>query len=679
MTDIDERWLILAAFAVFGVALVGASTHLVPADGTVPLDSADGPRVDVNMDNTAELNTESPFADSESVRVETSDGVVVLSSSGATSMTIDGNDVAPSTDLRNIQLNGRSLDVNPQGRAELTLSGTPNRFVYSEITLDDGATDIQWDADQGNFANVTVRGLPSNQAVGVFDPASGTIVDAGTTNSFGNVRFELAGDGSLRDGQLTTPSGQPEITNPVPADGVELSTAQNTIEFDVSHPDFGQSDVDLTTTFDGSVVDTRTVGSNQTVSISVDAPRGGVYDWSVEATDRWGQTTTQTFSFRVPDEIEVFDALNTSHQLVTGSTVNNGTVPRFEAEFFGRDGNTEVQTITNGTIDLNGLIVEDPMTIRIRQANESALEYQTRNVYIKSIYSQNEVYLIPGNRTQTENVIFELNDRTGRFGRDSILQVQRQVTKDFDDDGTDESRFVTMAGDSFDVADKREFVLLSGERYRLTLTNQEGRTRVLGNYDVTASVVEELEVGQITYGEEVDQGVVLSADTEVVNGQPVIKYRYQDADDETDRLIVEIRNLDTDTVIHQVEVPGDFGVYSEVVQIPDSADANTSYRVSVTAERESGDEELSATIGDVQDIGSQTGIPARLLQLISWAGIVAVTGLVAIFDDALASLIAWLMATALTIFGFITVPGVALAFAGGIAVIFNVARRAPVR
>lgn len=481
---------------------------------------------------------------------------------------------------------------------------------------------------------------------------------------------------------IAVADSDPVISDPDPADEDELDESVDELSVDISYDGFDDGEtVNVTFFLEGEEITEKTVEEERRVTAPVDVDRGGEYEWSVEASDGHFNTAQEEYSFSLPDEVEIYDALETDQKLNASQQAHGSDIPPLEVEIFGEDG-TERQTVTDGTIDLSGVVVEEPLSIRVREAEDSELDYLTRNSYIKTIYSQTDIYLVPGNETTTREVIFELDDLTGEFSRNSVLQVQRSITKDFDGDGEVETRFETMAGDSFDVSNKRAFNLIDDERYRLVLSNADGDVRTLGSYDVDASVVETLEVGEIAFdSEEISQGVDLTA--KISDDGETINMRYQDADEKTTSLEIEITNQTGETIhtdlIGTIGTEDILSTYTDSVDIPEE-NKNDTFEITVSASRDGADDaELTETVGSVPDLGDQSGIPSRVLFLISWGAIVIMTGLTAIFDDGLAVMLAWSMATGLTMLGFINPPSVALAVAGAMALFYNVARSAPLR
>jgi len=76
----------------------------------------------------------------------------------------------------------------------------------------------------------------------------------------------------------------------------------------------------------------------------------------------------------------------------------------------------------------------------------------------------------------------------------------------------------------------------------------------------------------------------------------------------------------------------------------------------------------------VPEIAKDLGVDPTVLAYMSFIGLVAITGLVVVFDDRLAALTAVVVATLLTTLGAISIPAPALGIAGVIALLYNVAR-----
>jgi hypothetical protein len=497
---------------------------------------------------------------------------------------------------------------------------------------------------------LTVPGTNSNYRVQVDFSATGS-----------NPTAELNDESILVDPRAPTVSNlQPDQTSSAQGSPLELSA-------DVRDYDFQRDAGDRITAewyIDGTKRGETTVTSNGTTTFEPDGVTGGAHEWSVEVADSYGETATSpTAEFLVPGELRVYNESEPT-QLVDGT----GTlrVRFYEA---GEDDVYE-RGIENGTVDMSGLPVDKEFVVTVE---DTAGAFAYRRIIVDSVLEQNEIYLLPTD-VPSVDVEFRLDDQTGQFSPPSNVDlfVERALNKDFDGDGTNETRYQVILGDNFGSAGSFPAVLAPNERYRLRVRNDDGETRVLGGYTVADGGVQPVTIGQIVVSGDTEQGTTVGATVAETNGDRVLRIQYRDPNGRTDSLDVQV-NLSDGTVIRpNTTETGPYGVYTETIDINDTA--GQTYVVRYHAER-SGGPDVGGTVyaGEVRGPGG-LGLSEDVATLLSYVAITSVAGLVVIVDDRLAAMTTVAFATGLDTLGTIDIPAVALGVAGAIAVIYAIGR-----
>jgi hypothetical protein len=655
--------------ALLGAAVVGGVTiggePATPIDNGVPLGASDGPSVTVYGDVNASLTD---YTTANSVEVITDAGNVTLSSNGGTQAAVFAgtNLTGTWTNVTGITAGGTELTIDPADKPPVrTLGDTDQLSIRDSIAVDDGTTDLYVEGPNAGTATVTItdgHGLPADTFVVALDQQTGELLDSATTGPTGAVTFDIPT--SSHPVVLQTDAGKtaPTISgaSPVGVQGSQPSQLQATID----DSDFPGDTVSYEIRFNGSTQATGSLASSGTVSASIppEGQLGGTHTWSIEAEDIYGNQRTETFQYRVPGNLTILNETSPTQK------IDNAQV---EVTFFGPDGQVVTQSTQTGVIDLTGLPVTEEMVIAVE-----ADGYKPRTSYIETIYQQSRVYLAPENAS-TANVIYALDDKTGRFPAEGTsLRIQRPITRDRDGDGTNETRFETVAGDRFGAAGEVAGDLILNERYRLVIENQQGEQRVLGGYTVTGDDRVTLEVGAITFAAgEQDQATVFQAALEGSANSRTVTVRYADPDNRTTQLQYEVIRSDGTVLQPNTTVAGPVPSFKTTIPVPNSAPDDVSYEVRFHADRdEAADSGGLRRIGDVPEIAKDLGVDPTVLAYISFVGLVAITGLVVVFDDRLAALTAVVVATLLTTLGAISIPAPALGIAGVIALLYNVAR-----
>jgi len=298
-----------------------------------------------------------------------------------------------------------------------------------------------------------------------------TLVDeSGLTASSADITFDVIHHNPIIDAaSASLTGGQPSL--------------QPDLSVDISDIDFSDSTGDTVTVdflLNGNQIGTDTLSSNGTAEISSVNAIGGTNTWSIIATDSYGKTTTsQTFSFQAPAELEIRNQTanaNGDHELIDSAET--------EIEFYFDGASTPgliIERSTNtGVINMTGLPVNQPFVV-----DANADDYFNRRIFVSSLFETQTVYLLD-DTADVVQPIFELNDATGQYDTEhTVLEIQRNIN----------GSWQTVEGDYFGIANRVSAQLLFNERHRLVITNTEtGASRNLGPFTPTSSNFIELTV-----------------------------------------------------------------------------------------------------------------------------------------------------------------------------------------
>jgi len=401
----------------------------------------------------------------------------------------------------------------------------------------------------------------------------------------------------------------------------------------------------------GEALDAGSVGPNGNVVLS----------------DMPATTDTDINLRRGPSELLVYQASEPS------KLVDNA---KLQIRFFSTDRVIERQ-VTNGNLDLTNIPPDERITITV----SSDKGYIYRRVSIASTSRQQEIYLLNGSKDiQTATVQFNLDDRTGgRFNPETTrLLIERPITKDYDGDGTNETKYQVVSGDTVGSGGQYTATLINDERYRLRVVSESGNERTLGSYVVQGNAAPTLSIGEINIGADNDGGYAMqfnqfSEDTDGDGyNESYVRLAYLDEEQATTQLRYTITNESNAATVVDTAVSGPYGQYAQTIKVGENTSEST-YRLEWTGERSIGGEskEVSGTLyaGDIPEIGNRLPIDGKWLSLIGYVSIVAIGGLLVIYDGALASLAAVGWSSLLTILGVVAIPMPALGLAAAVSVI----------
>lgn len=641
-----KRRLVIIGMIVVGFlsgAVVGevAFSGGEPASGDVPIGASDGPLVVVTDVSNIELTEFTP--NSNTVEVTSDVGNATLSSNGRTNVTLD-TVTGSWTNATSLDVSSTPLTINPEDKPAITVSGDADVARFRSMTVDDGTVDFEYGGSSGT-TTLTVNGLSATSTVAAVEPGTNKVLDTATPSG-GSATFTLPN--SNHSVRLQTSVGPPTLTNASPAG--DLSTKPGTVSVDVDDPDFPNDNVTVTAELNGTTLGTTTVDDAGTASFSIGALAAGQHEVDITATDQYGQTTTTSYSFTTPDTLEIRNETNPS-QLINNSTV--------EVTFFGDETVIE-RTTTNGTINMTGLPAGQTFAV-----TADAPGYVTRTIVIDELWQQQTVYLL--NESETSVLVdFSIEDDTGQFVDDETkLKVQKSITIN----GT--TNYRTIAGDFLGATGTVSFLLERDQRYRL-VAESETQTRVLGKYTATSAGSETLEIGQVVLEGDADTGYVFRATTTNATGQHYIRAVYQDEEELTTALnldVIRVYENGSESVVATRSVTNTLGTYSELIAVNNSTNR---YRIEWDAQRDGTTITGNTTVGELDDITGAWPVAEWVLEMLGMIMVVGVGGLLVIYDSSLAGIGMVVTAGFFTSVGVLAIPLWALAPAAIAAILFQV-------
>jgi len=305
---VNRAHVIFVVGLLVGLTITGAALTLSGSDGVevsdgVPLSSPNNNTVVLNGNTNVSLENFAPSSDT--VELITEDGNMTVSSAGDTHLAVLNTAITGSqTKLTNIEAGSTYITANPEDKAAITFRGDLTELYWSDFTLDDGNEDVFINGPAGT-GTIRSSDFPGSTTIKAVDLNSNTILDKNTTEANGEATFDIGLSSHSIGFQTTSGDTSPQLSNFDPSDGSTIRTRNPTLSVDVADSEFDQGDsVTVDILIDGSVVDTQTINSNQTVTYSASGLTDGAHTWSVEATDSFGATTTSgTKNF----EVRLFD------------------------------------------------------------------------------------------------------------------------------------------------------------------------------------------------------------------------------------------------------------------------------------------------------------------------------------------------------------------------------------
>lgn len=396
-------------------------------------------------------------------------------------------------------------DISP-GSGQTALYRSANYSVENSEQVAVNLTQVS-----STSANITVEGWTGsswttlNKTTDITTAANHTLswsAFSGTTVRV-EVHAEKTGSDStliIADESILFSNQAPSASNVEPADGSKVTNQTVSFGVDVSDPTFSTAQGDNVTAsliIDGSKVDSKTISSNQTVTIDHSFTTGGnhTYYWRLE--DSYdGVTTTQNRTLTTPEELRIYNE-SAHSELVDNVSVTVRFL--FQGD---REDLVVTRNVTNGVVNFTDLPNDVPFVV-----SADADGYRPRRIYVDSLYRTQNVYLLPDS-AEYVSPAFDLKDYTGRFPESStVLIIKRPINESWQ----------RVQADYFGATDTVKAQLKYNTRHRLYLHNTEtGERRFLGKYTP-------LESGPKTLKVTSDGTILLDRKVAIVQISPSVK------------------------------------------------------------------------------------------------------------------------------------------------------------
>lgn len=644
--------VVLAVVAVGVVAAAGLTTLSSNSDGAVVI-APNGPGV--TLTGNGDVYSTSGQPASNTIQWNTTAGNATFVSQGRTNVTVHRDDLTGTWTIATaIDSNGNDLTINPADKPSVTVGGGIDSIEFrGKVAADDGTTDFVYSASSS--ASLTIHNAPDSTQLRAIDTSTGAYLDGTTSDASGTATFSDLDSGS-HDVVLKAGNAAPTVSTPQPEGN--LSSATTTLSIDVNDSDFGATGDNVSVEFqlDGSSVGTDSLTSNGTASVSISQPTSGTHSVTATATDDFGATASQSWTFGVPDELLIYNesSPNTLVQSPTETTVT----------FYASNGSVYTRSTTNGKIDFAGLPADEAFIVEA-----DAQDYISRRIYIESLIEQQRIYLLPENAT-TASVVFSLRDDSGQFTPvdETLLYIEKPMNV------SGQTKYQVITSDQFSATREVPVTLENDQRYRLRIKGSDGDTRVLGAYRTAGDDTATLNVGRVQFdsGAEADSPVFQSSMT-TINGQQTIRIKYLDPVNATDGLTLKVVNESSGNVLRpKTTESGPFGEYVETIPVSGSAEGHT-YNVTYDASR-TGYEDVSGQqyAGDLPGILGDLGLDVNILSMLGYLTILGVLGLTAISYPRYAGIPTTAVAAALVTLGAVQIPPLLVGGAGVISLMFAV-------
>ena len=523
--------LVLLIVAGAGVGYAVLNEPYTAETGIEYTAGPDGPTV--TLGEQTQLQAEQPFPDSQTIDLHPHG---VITSTGETSLKASSLD-SEFASFEQINTNQNTIEADMEDQTSLDISGEVDSISFGTVDPTSTDTEISHTGD----VTLTVH-MEADADTYLARDSDGTTLDSDTGP---NPTFELTGS---NDVTIVEADSAPVIDRDSIEPGSDaVSNIPFTMGADVSDPDGGQVTVEFIV--EGETVGNDTVDGEGRAEIQHDEDIAGEYDWRIEATDEFDQTTVEDgLTFYIADELQIRDELEPENLIDDETEV--------EVRFF--DGDTIItRSTTDGSIDLEGLPAGEPFVVEAE-----ADDYITRQTIVPSITEQQNVYLLPNN-ADSVSVRFDLDDSTGSFpAADTRILVEKPITKD------GETSYEVIAGDDYG-SQGFSTVLASDQRYRTIVENTEtGARQSLGPYVASQSETVRLNVDSIDFDTEVeDIGYRWSANYQNET-EPRVSFNFE-ADNSIRDLSVTIRERGGDESVLLTETYTDVQQVSEIADLGD--------------------------------------------------------------------------------------------------------------
>ena len=403
---------------------------------------------------------------------------------------------------------------------------------------------------------------------------------------------------------------------------------------------------------------------------AVDTANGEPLDTTIVGEDGVAEFTLPQGTANVrlepaPSKLNVRNEANPD-QLVDGNVT-------LTARLFAGGDTVIEREVTNGTVSLAGVPVDEELVITVREENA---DFTYRRILIESAVETSTIYILPTSQPAAE-VRFQLADETGRFDAENTrFFVEKPITRD----GNTEYRVIS--GDRVGADGEFPTILVDSQRYRLRVENEQGEQRVLGSYVVQGARVARIPIGEVQFNADVSEGAALQATLrEAADGAShdhEVRLVYLDPEGSTESIDVSITNSSGGQIRPETteQLNGTDSAYVETYPItqPFNPEEDTA-TVSVAADQGLERQQFETTLGDVPDVFTNAPIDPMVLELLGIVSLVGIVGLLVIVSPPTAALVGPGYAGLLSITGIVGIPMPAVVLAGVVGVLATVGQR----
>jgi len=298
-------------------------------------------------------------------------------------------------------------------------------------------------------------------------------------------------------------------------------------------------------------------------------------------TDSYGNSINASETWQNPGYIKIYNETD-PHNIVDQTPVN--------ATVSGSFGSVDLGTTQDGTFSFSGLPPSETYVFTFE-----AEGYHSRSYFVEDIFANRSAFLLPTNNVTSVANRITVSDRTGRFQDGTAVLIDRVINTStvagMNDNGP---QWVLVAGDRLGAAEFFDVDLEEGARYRFRVRNSDGDVRVLSEYSAKSDGQIDLKIGSISYQFGGAEGYKWDIESEELqNGNQSITFAYNDTENLTSSLEVELQYRSNDTVIDSATFTnGPYGEIAFTTTVDNTTWENNEFRIVWNADRDG--EQISA-------------------------------------------------------------------------------------
>lgn len=495
-----------------------------------------------------------------------------------------------------------------------------------------------------------------------------------SSNTWSDQNLTVSGSDAAVTVSDTTYSGTPLTVSNVDIQGGQVSVARsdlnqtltvtsgdaNTIQLRDYEVGDGTSDIAYSST-NGLTVE---LSLSQPINVVAVDGSGSLLDSSTGSTATLqlpAGTNSVTLEPR-PADLEVRNESNPD-QLVTQNV-------SLTARLFSSNDTVIQRNVTNGTVSLSGVPLDEPVVVTVREENS---DFVYRRILLDSIVQTSQIYILPTNEPSAQ-VRFQLADQTGRFDPATTrFFVEKPVTQN------NSTEYRVISGDRVGADGEFPTILVDSQRYRLRVENEQGEQRVLGSYVVQGATVARIPIGEVEFTADIEEGAAVQANLrdapDSASHDHEVRFVYLDPSGSTDNIEVSITNGSGGQIRPTTteSINGSSSAYVETYPLNGSFDPEQdTAQLTVDATQGANTITFTRALGDVPEVLTNAPIDTQVLELIGIVSLVAVVGLLVIVSPRMAALVGPGYAGALSITGIVGIPIAAVVLAGVVGVLANI-------